>query len=607
MKKIDGNPKNLRQLLKNTKYKIHYYQREYRWQRKNIEEMLDDLASEFLENYQPTHTRADVADYGSYFMGSIVLAGHENAIIDGQQRLSSLTLLLMYLRNRLNSLGQKYNLIDAMIFSAAYGQTSFNINVPEREDCMKAIYEDKLDSFNASNASESVKTLCDRYEDIKDLFSPNITDSMIFYFCDWLAEKVLFIEIVASTDQDAHKIFVSMNDRGLSLTPAEMLKGYLLSEIKNDFVRTGLNDLWKNKILALKKIDDKSDEVFIKTWLRAQYADTIRQGRAGAVNEDFDIIGGPFHKWVRDNHVKLGLNASADYEQFLKNFSRFAQIYLKIRDAEKSFDAETKYVYYNARLNFTLQPQLLMASICPDDDDATVTEKINLTARFIDLLINARVTNFRSLDYSTIKNYIFNVTKDIRHSSVADLKVKLKNHYDALNYDTKVALNKFGLNQFTKKYIKNILARITGFIEEKTNVTPNYVEYTTSSKNPYEIEHIICNHFAWFSSEFSDETDFDNWRNSIGALLLLRKSINASLGDSPYHDKLDKYCSTDGNIYAASLGEQTYKNNPRFKKFVKDNSLSFEPFKKFGKAEIQKRIELVVQLTNLIWNTEDFK
>lgn len=53
MKKIEGSPKNLKQLLQNTKYSIHYYQREYMWQRKHIEELIDDLTSEFLEYYHP--------------------------------------------------------------------------------------------------------------------------------------------------------------------------------------------------------------------------------------------------------------------------------------------------------------------------------------------------------------------------------------------------------------------------------------------------------------------------------------------------------------------------------------------------------------------------
>ena len=81
MKKIEGSPKSLKQLLQNTKYSIHYYQREYMWQRKHVEELIDDLTSEFLEYYNEGDNRTAVQDYGSYFMCSIVLSGRENAII----------------------------------------------------------------------------------------------------------------------------------------------------------------------------------------------------------------------------------------------------------------------------------------------------------------------------------------------------------------------------------------------------------------------------------------------------------------------------------------------------------------------------------------------
>ena len=121
MKKIEGSPKNLKQLLQNTKYSIHYYQREYMWQTKQIEELIDDLTSEFLDCYKEGDSRMAVQDYGAYFMGSIVLAGRENAIIDGQQRFSSLTLLLIYLNNRLKKIGQNYNMIETMIFSESFG------------------------------------------------------------------------------------------------------------------------------------------------------------------------------------------------------------------------------------------------------------------------------------------------------------------------------------------------------------------------------------------------------------------------------------------------------------------------------------------------------
>lgn len=588
MEKIDGKEKSLRDLLQSKKYTLHYYQREYRWQRKHVEEMIDDLTTEFKNNYKPEHKREDVKKYGVYFMGSIVLAGNENAIIDGQQRLSSLTLLLIYLKNR-----QPSNVIDAMIFSEAYGTKSFNINVPERQACMSAIYENKLDAFDTTNASESVKNLCARYNDIAEIFPSDITDAMIPYFCDWLAEKVYLMQIIAATEQDAHKIFVTMNDRGLSLTPTEMLKGYLLSEIADNDLREKLNDLWKAEVLVL----EKDTETFIKDWLRAQYARNV---------SDYDAIGSAFHKWIRDEHIKLGLKTSADYAQFIKNFLHFAKIYRKIRDAEKNFADTTKYIFYNAQLTFTMQTQMLMAPIFPDDDKSVVAQKINLTARFIDLLINARVTNYKRVERNNIESYISGLTRDIRRLPIDKLKAKLKTRYDALKYNSADAIRKLRLNQFTRKYIRSILARITSFIEEQTDATPHYVDYMTSSRDPYEIEHIICNDYERYRAEFSRD-EFDDWRDSIGALLLLRRSINASLSDSDYSQKLVKYCSTDGNIYAASLGEQTYRNNPRFKNFVAENNLSFESFEKFGKAEIQRRVELIVQLTNLIWNTEEFQ
>lgn len=606
MKKIEGSPKSLKQLLQNTKYSIHYYQREYMWQRKHIEELIDDLTSEFLDYYVPGDDRKDVQDYGAYFMGSIVLAGRENAIIDGQQRFSSLTLLLMYLNNRLRSLGQNYSMIEQMIFSEAYGTKSFNINVEDRADCMNAIFNDQ--PFDTTNVGESVKNLYGRYTDIIDVFpNDDITDNMLLHFCDWLAEKVFFIEIVATTEQDAHKVFVTMNDRGLSLTSTEMLKGYLLSEIKDDSKREKLNNIWKDKVLSLKKDDDKGDETFIKAWLRAQYAETIRETKAGAVNQDFDIIGGSFHKWVRDERDKLGLSTTDDFELFIMKFSKFADVYRKIREAENTFAEETKYIYYNAQVNFTLQPQLLLAPICYEDTWPVIIEKMNLVARFIDLLITARVTNYRSVDYSTIKNYVFNVTKNIRRCSIDVLKARLKAQSDNLAYDPAAALPELRLNSFTKKYIKNMLARITGYIEEQTGVASNYCNYmNTQTKNPFEIEHIITNHYEWFTSEYSDQEEFRRWRNSFGALLLLHKSINASLNDSKYDYKLSKYCSNEGNIYTESLGDQAYQNNPKFKKFIADNGLGFKPYAQFGKAEITERIQLLVQLVNLVWNAEIF-
>lgn len=128
-------------------------------------------------------------------------------------------------------------------------------------------------------------------------------------------------------------------------------------------------------------------------------------------------------------------NDSDDFELFIKKFARFAEVYERIRQAETTFAEETKYVYYNAQVNFTLQPQLLLAPVCYEDSWPVIIEKINLVARVIDVLIVSRVTNYRSVDYSTIKNFVFNVTKDIRMTDIPTLKQKLEQQYINLAFD----------------------------------------------------------------------------------------------------------------------------------------------------------------------------
>lgn len=606
MKKIEGYPRNLRSLLDGPKYTIPYYQREYMWQTKQIEDLIDDLTSEFLEYYEEGHERDCIDRYGTYFMGSIVLAGDGKAIIDGQQRLTSLTLFLIYLYNKIKDVDDEvHSLIKPLIYSIKYGKKSFNIQVDEREECMNAIFNNQY--FDVGNEkNESVKNLYERYQDIDKLFPVDkIKGETILFFCDWLIEKVYFIEILAATQQDAHKVFVTMNDRGLSLTSTEMLKGYLLSEIKNDDERVKLNNIWKEQISLLKKNDDNGDETFIKTWLRAQYAKTIREGKAGAENKDFDIIGGQFHEWVRDEKSNIGLENSADFKSFIKEFAWFADRYIYLREAENVFNEESKYIYYNARINFTLQAQLLLAPLCYNEPLEISIEKMNLVARFIDLYVVSRFTNYKSLNYSTIKNYVFNLTKDIRRCSVEKLKENLNNQYNRLEYTPEEGIPNLQLNNYTKKYIKNMIARITGFIEEETGDTVEYVDFMTTRKDPYEIEHIISNHFEWYTDEYNDPNDFYQWRNNVGALLLLHKSVNASISDSEFKDKLEAY-STKGNIYSESLNYPAYKNNPRFLNFIQENDLPFKPYVAFGKLEIRERNDLLIRLVKLVWNNDMF-
>src|ERR1043165_6913492 len=93
--KIEATDISINSLLKNQKFIIDYFQREYRWQEKHIKQLIEDLTTTFLKSYRETDKRSEVANYQGYYLGPVVFSVNtENgkfSIIDGQQRITSLT------------------------------------------------------------------------------------------------------------------------------------------------------------------------------------------------------------------------------------------------------------------------------------------------------------------------------------------------------------------------------------------------------------------------------------------------------------------------------------------------------------------------------------
>ena len=90
-------------LLFAEKFTVDFYQREYVWEKKQLEDLINDLSNAYLKCWNPEHTTQDVRGYDPYFMGEVVLSTKVNersAIIDGQQRITTFTLLLIYLLSK---------------------------------------------------------------------------------------------------------------------------------------------------------------------------------------------------------------------------------------------------------------------------------------------------------------------------------------------------------------------------------------------------------------------------------------------------------------------------------------------------------------------------
>jgi len=195
-REIDGKGRTVRELLAGHRYSIDYYQREYKWQTKQVTELMRDLAAKFLESYEPHHERPDVADYGHYFLGSIIISDKEGVkfIIDGQQRLTTLTLLLIFLQHQLEDAEQRGQLAD-LIFSQKFGRRSFNLDIPERTACMEALYSGR--ELVGQELPESLANIMARYGDIDEYFPEELRGKRLPYFVDWLIENVHLVEITA--------------------------------------------------------------------------------------------------------------------------------------------------------------------------------------------------------------------------------------------------------------------------------------------------------------------------------------------------------------------------------------------------------------------------
>jgi hypothetical protein len=467
MKEIRGEAKTIRQLLSGTRYSIDYYQREYRWQPKQVRELIDDLADKFLQDYKPADERDAVQSYGHYFLGSVIVSRKNNQsfIIDGQQRLTTLTLLLIYLHNRQGARPDRVKL-DELIFSERYGKKSFNIDVDERTPAMEALYNQQ--SFDPSDQSESVRNIAGRYQDIASDFPDEIDDAALSYFADWLIENVHLVEIVAFSDEDAYTIFETMNDRGLSLTPLEMLKGYLLANISDEHKKNAAAVVWKQRLGALANIGKDEDTDAVKSWLRSQYAQTIRERKKGASPGDFDRLGTEFHRWVKDHDDKIGITSGADFVRFIQHdLSFYARQYLRLREASRTFDPALEAVFYNAQHGFTLQYPLLLAPLTPDDDQATVDRKLRVVASFIDILLARRLWNFRTIAYSTMQYAMFLVMRDVRGRALPDLVQTLHTRLDQ-EQDTFASNERLRLHQQNRTAIHHILARLTDHVERRS-------------------------------------------------------------------------------------------------------------------------------------------
>ena len=250
----------------------------------------------------------------------------------------------------------------------------------------------------------------------------------------------------------------------------------------------------------------------------------------------------------------------------------------------------------------------MLAPLTVVDDVPTQNAKMNLVARYLETFAVLRSVNFRNFSASSIRYTMYALVKEIRGKNIDELHTILTNRIKQSDVQLDgITKQKFRLHGMNRSFVKFLLSRISGFVDTEIEFfnkaqghSTNFTKYYISpGAKPFEVEHIWSVQFDQHRDEFDQQNDYEEYRNYIGALVLLPRGTNQSFGDMPYAQKLEKYYSQ--NSYVQTLHPKSYISNPNFLQMIQRYQIPFEPHLEFKKADIDKRQALVQRICEVIW------
>ena len=285
---IEVNKQSVEALLGSGKTKpfvIPEYQRPYAWTDEQVETLFEDL-------WDFTATIGGTEREGSYFLGSIVAYENEDGeqeIIDGQQRITSLFLLLRAIYTKLvatpvsertpeanNFVGKiepaiwRTNKLTGTVDFKNILLTSRVVNNEGNETLRSILETGKTDENAKDNYSKN-------YNRFQELFDKHSTENplMVYQFIYALLNQAILLPITADTQDTALTIFSTLNDRGLPLSDADIFKAKIYNQLeideKKDFI-----ERWKDLDEQATDADESIQQLFYYNmfYLRALEKDT---------------------------------------------------------------------------------------------------------------------------------------------------------------------------------------------------------------------------------------------------------------------------------------------------------------------------------------------
>lgn len=594
-------------------YFVDFYQREYIWSKTTVDILLRDIFYAFEISYNEHKdeemTEEVLEKYNWYYM-NVFITNRLNSkvyIVDGQQRLTTLTLIATKLYHLITDETLKDLLKDCIFTKDMFKGNVFCIDNEKRKDVMECILEDKSYSQPFKNKTE--ETLVARFKDISRFVDDKQMDeNKLRAFCMYFLRKLVMVELSVEKD-DTPMVFEVINDRGEALKPFEILKGKMVGLLsKND--TQAYSEKWDKAMLQLPDMQD------------AFFGDYLKSCFVGSSNAKLEAsLNNLYHRYIFDvNDIAQELSFRRTDIHHIKNIKNFidneltyySTLYAKIRSNKD------EYLKYDNEINdLSMQYQNILAACAIND--SREDEKIQVLAKEMDrfwMLLNLNGV----YDSNEFQDKCYRISQKLKDAELESYRAI----YDSMLTDTirqkrgiegDVALldyNSFAKKNYTNmntRLLRYFLARVEQYISKETSVDMQSSVMDISKKTGkitgYHIEHILS-HNETNRSYFQSDEEFEEKRNLLGGLLLLRGLDNISSGNEEYKDKLKTY--SNGLMWGHSLCDEFYHSNLNFTKFneklQKEYGISFKSYQKFDKDSLEERSRLLYQLVKIIWEVE---
>lgn len=611
---ISPDKQNIDRVFSNTAYYIDFYQRDYRWTDEPVLRLLDDIFFKFKEEY----ARSEALDpspetitehYPWYYLNTYVtnVVGGRTYVVDGQQRLTTLSLILVKLRH----LAKQYESeLQGWIETKVGGQQGFErhfwMNHIGHKEAQKALFdgvpldEVPVDSgITAQNMVANYRTISAFLD--KELKDKRRFETFVFYFLYRLVLINLGVE-----QTDVSMVFEVINDRGVRLRPYEILKGKLLGQIdKIELDRDNYNELWEERSTEINAFKEDEMDAFFRFFLKAKFANSRKEGQR------FD---GDYHREMFSASMdeKLGLlHNPAKVKAFLKGeFDYYSKLFIKLREHYGEDQENYRGLLYNELLDLDAPFHLVQSACIQDDPEEDVKIRVigSEIDRFFTLL---QIQN--AYDSNEFASALFEISSKIRGKTVDVVRPAFDEvlkeiiasrrgvqEAEPLSYS---AFRQTGILSLNIRFVRFFFARIDEFLAKETKVGVRHPIRDLVTKRGhvtgFHVEHIL----AWNDENLAhfgnDEERFEQQRNRLGGILLLKGRDNISSNNEVYSQKLKSYANT--LLWNETLRADSYKSKLDMKALKERHNLDLEPLEQFGPDELEARHRLLYDIVSVIW------